>query len=326
MAGECRILLGYPPLYQIVKIPRDRSALDSLPRPPNLHPATWRLANYAGVRESGGGEEVAPLAKAKYGETMRTIIAILSFTTMLGSHALAQSQVAAEPIVGLRDNRPDDYALVNASITTEPGKSISNATILIQDTTIIAVGNNVAIPSGFMTMDLQGRTVYPGLIDAYSEIDVPADHAKTDAVYWNSLITPQCESRIVAAKSAGPIDKLRAQGITIRVVAPKDGIVKGSSAVVLLSDESRGRTLLKPNAWQHAKLTVPKERHGESYPTSPMGSSGAATPIDLRCPLVRQGMGGVSCDPNIAAARNQHRARCTVQINWRRNVRLRRAK
>jgi hypothetical protein len=195
---------------------------------------------------------------------MRAIIAILSITTIFGSDLCAQSQVAAEPIVGLRDNRPDDYALVGAKVVIAPGKSIDNATILIEDTTIIAVGDDVAVPPGFMQMDLHGRTVYPGLIDAYSEVDVPADHTKTEAVYWNSLIVPQVESRMVASKLVGPIDKLRAQGITVRVVAPKGGIVKGSSAVVLLNDESRGRTLLKPNVWQHAQLTVPKNRQGEA--------------------------------------------------------------
>ena len=249
-----------------------RYAPDSLPLAPNRCPATGRVTDYAGYNAlvvGNGPHRQEPRNSGRRCEQSLPFFRLRQYSDRM---LCAESQVAAEPIVGLRDNRPDDYALVGAKVVIAPGKSIDNATILIEDTTIIAVGDDVAVPPGFMQMDLHGRTVYPGLIDAYSEVDVPADHTKTEAVYWNSLVMPQVESRMVASKLVGPIDKLRAQGITVRVVAPKGGIVKGSSAVVLLNDESRGRTLLKPNVWQHAQLTVPKNRQGESYPTSPMGA------------------------------------------------------
>ena len=67
-------------------------------------------------------------------------------------------------------------------------------------------------------------------------------------------------------------EELRSQGVTARVVAPKGGIVKGSSCVVLLSDSGGGRQLLKEKAWQHLQLTVPRGSSSSSYPNSPMGA------------------------------------------------------
>ena len=101
---------------------------------------------------------------------MRVTVAVLCIMFLPGANLHAQSRVAAEPTAGLRDNRPDDYAITGVTVVTEPGRRIEDATILIEDTTIIAVGDEVDIPPGFMEMELTGRTVYPGLIDAYGEI------------------------------------------------------------------------------------------------------------------------------------------------------------
>ena len=203
---------------------------------------------------------------------MRNTVAALCIMFLPCVSALAQSEVAADPTRGLRDNRPDDYALTGVTVVTEPGHRIDDATILIEDTTIVAAGNDIDIPAGFMKIDLQGRMVYPGLIDAYGEVDVPTKDSDLEASYWNKHITPSRTATSVAARPDGSADKLRSQGITVRVVAPAGGILKGRSAVVLLNDESRGRTLLKPDAWQHAQLTVPRDKRGQRYPTSPMGA------------------------------------------------------
>ena len=202
---------------------------------------------------------------------MRIRLLILILLVSAGSDAsvYSQSQVAAEPIVGLRDNRPKDYALVGARVVTRPGRVIENATVLIQNTSVTAVGAEVDVPAGFMQMPCAGRTIYAGLIDAYSEVVVPSE---TKAAYWNQSIRPERSAHSVAAQSLDDAKKLRSQGFTARLIAPQGGIVKGSSAVVLLSDESAGRRLLKPTAWQHLQLTVPRHGPRDKYPNSPMGA------------------------------------------------------
>lgn len=184
--------------------------------------------------------------------------------------AIAQSNVAAKPIVGLRDNRPTDFALQNAKVIVAPGQTIDNATVLIQGSSIIAVGRSVEVPAGYMTIDCTGKQIYAGLIDAYSEIEVPVPLAPVG--HWNPNITPHRSTAAVATEPIANIDKLRSQGLTVRLVAPKGGIVKGTSSIVLLGGDSAGRTLLKDAAWHHLQLTVPRGSSRSQYPNSPMGA------------------------------------------------------
>jgi len=184
---------------------------------------------------------------------------------------LAQNDTAAEPVVGLRDNRPRAFALQHALVISEPGKTIDDATILIDDTSIVAVGREINVPAGFMAIDCSGKRIYAGLIDAYSETDVP--NPDSPAGHWNKNITPERNAASIAAKSIDNPEQLRSQGITARLVAPGDGIIKGSSCVVLLSSDQAGRRLLKENVWQHLQLTVPRGRsRSRGYPNSPMGA------------------------------------------------------
>ncbi len=184
--------------------------------------------------------------------------------------ASAQSDVSTRPIVGLRDHRPANVALVGADVIVQPGELLTEATILVQDTAITAVGKKIEIPDGFQVIDCQDKRVYPGLIDAWSEIEVPIEASESG--YWNQNVTP----RLNAANEAVGLDdasQLRSQGITTRLVAPAGGIVKGSSSVVLLDGQHSGRTLLLKHAWQHLQLTVPRGTRRASYPNSPMGAT-----------------------------------------------------
>ncbi len=182
----------------------------------------------------------------------------------------AQSPSAAEPIVGLRDRRPESYALVGADVVTQPGSLMGQATVLIEGTSIVAVGKNLDLPAGCQIIDCTGKRIYAGLIDAYSQVSVPL--SGDQPAYWNSHIAPQRNAASVASNSLEVAGKLRSQGIAVRVLAPEDGIVKGSSCVVLLGSQ-RGQRLLQSTAWHHLQLTVPRTGPRPSYPNSPMGAT-----------------------------------------------------
>jgi imidazolonepropionase-like amidohydrolase len=200
----------------------------------------------------------------------RHLFAFLLLAIALPTDLRGQSQVAAEPIVGLRENRPSDYAFQHALVVVEPGHAIVDATVLVEGTSITAVGTDVEIPAGFMTIDCTGKSIYAGLIDAWGETEVPK--STSQAAYWNSNVTPERSAADVASKAADQAAKFRSAGFTTRVVAPQGGIVKGSSCVVLLSDAGAGRTLLKEKAWQHLQLSVPRGGSRPRYPNSPMGA------------------------------------------------------
>lgn len=67
-----------------------------------------------------------------------------------------------------------DYALTNVRIVTQPGRVIERGTIVIRNGRIAAVGPQVTVPSGVVTMDLSGHSVFPGLIDAATNVGLPS--------------------------------------------------------------------------------------------------------------------------------------------------------
>jgi N-acetylglucosamine-6-phosphate deacetylase len=182
---------------------------------------------------------------------------------------------STDPIVGLRDLSPQVTALENIDIVVRPGRRIDGGTILIKEGSIVAAGRDVEIPAGAERLDRKGHVAYAGLIDAYSEVEVPDPSGDSGAPHWNGNIMPQRSAATVAASSVFDGKKLRSQGITVRLLAPDGGIVKGTSCIVLVDDGPSGKILVSDAAFQHLALTVPRRRGGggrDSYPNSPMGA------------------------------------------------------
>ena len=198
-----------------------------------------------------------------------SILSFLFFAILFSPASFAQS-LDTEPVVGLRDIRPNAFALTGATVITQPGEVVENATILIDEQHIIAVGSDIQIPAGFKRLSCDGKYIYAGFIDAWSEQAV--DYPKSIAGYWNKNIAPERSVSDFVDRAADE-EKLRKQGFAVRLVAPQGGIIKGSSDLYLLGGSQRSHQLLDHTNWQHAQLTVPRSGPGERYPNSPMGAT-----------------------------------------------------
>ena len=77
------------------------------------------------------------------------------------------------PVNGAWDVRPGQYAFTNATIVVSAGQTITNATLLVKDRVIEAVGAGITVPKGYVTVDLKGKYIYPGLVDAYTTYGMP---------------------------------------------------------------------------------------------------------------------------------------------------------
>src|SRR5678816_3611315 len=67
----------------------------------------------------------------------------------------------------------DTYAITNARIVTVSGPVIERGTVVIRNGLIAAAGANVSAPSDARVIDGMGLTVYPGLIDSYTNLALP---------------------------------------------------------------------------------------------------------------------------------------------------------
>jgi hypothetical protein len=179
----------------------------------------------------------------------------------------AGAQGAAKP--------PRVHALVGARIVVAPGKVIESGTVVLRDGVITAVGAKVEVPADARVWDLKGKTIYPGLVEAYSVRAWPqgkdGEH-KAEGVLANGQLHPERDMTAWAVDDAAA-KKLRDAGFGAALVAPKDGILRGTSVVVELGDAMASRSLLRQDVAQHAQLkAVGRREGGGGYPVSLMGA------------------------------------------------------
>ena len=196
----------------------------------------------------------------------RTRIGLL-LVFLIPAIAVADS---TRPVEGIERNVPTVHALRNARVVVRAGNVLENATIVVRDGVIRDVGTDVPIPADARIWELVGKTVYPGFIDAYSEYDVDVQKARSATSYWNDSVAP--ELRVVDQWTVdGSKNKsYRDQGITLRLVAPDEGIVRGVSTIVACGDLPADQSVVRHDAVLHVRLAG--RRRAGGYPSSPMGA------------------------------------------------------
>ncbi len=147
------------------------------------------------------------------------------------------------PVVGLRTNSPTDVLLTGAILVTNPdyylkdlgaeesGKESdedsATGDVLIRSGRIVAVSDSIEPPPGCRVVDCSGKTIYAGWINAWQEVS--ADSLTSGDDYWNANIVANREIRDLSnVPDAG---RLRSQGFTTTVLAPKGRIIGGQPSV-----------------------------------------------------------------------------------------------
>ncbi|RZM18147.1 MAG: amidohydrolase, partial [Pedobacter sp.] len=168
---------------------------------------------------------------------------------------------------------------------------IKNGTLLIKGQTIQSVAAGTAVPKGYVVIDLEGKFIYPSLVDAFTSYGLPETAAaagrgfggggggarqsiftstKKGAYGWNEAIRPEVQVSTVFAADSKKADDMRKAGFGAVNAINRDGIARGISAAVSLSDEKENSTLL--NAKASANYSFNKGTSQNDYPTSLMGS------------------------------------------------------
>lgn len=213
-----------------------------------------------------------PMKRLVIAQKMRILLLSLS---MLLPATLAQSSFcqdrSSKHEEGLNESRADLFAITGATIHVSPEQSIEKGTIIVEGQKIVATGGpELAIPQGARTLDMSGKHIYAGFIDAYVpvELDLPEDQG---TAYWNSKVRSQLNVANSFSNSNLKAESFRKAGFTSALVVPKNGIIRGTSSVLLLSDSDEEQNILNPTVAQHMELTVSRGSGG-GYPGSPMGA------------------------------------------------------
>ncbi|MCH7946081.1 MAG: amidohydrolase family protein, partial [Armatimonadetes bacterium] len=147
---------------------------------------------------------------------------------------------------------PPKLALTGARIIPVVGETIAKGTLLIENGKITAVGENVKIPFDAMEVDVTGKVLFPGLIDAHSARGL-------DIRNENLPVTPFLDVYDAIDPSRLYFEDALRDGITsIHVIVANNCVIGGLSRVVapigLTPDEM---TLATPVA---LKLSVAPKR------------------------------------------------------------------
>jgi N-acetylglucosamine-6-phosphate deacetylase len=161
---------------------------------------------------------------------------------------------------------------VGARIVVAPGETIAAGTVVVRDGLIVAVGPDVEVPADARVWKLDGKTVYPGLIESYSRTSIPQGAADRGATHWNALIRPERGAAGYYRADKSLNETLRSQGITCRLVVPDSGVIKGTGALVSTGDEPNERTLIENETALSVRLSVDRNDGERVYPNSPMGA------------------------------------------------------
>jgi imidazolonepropionase-like amidohydrolase len=201
-------------------------------------------------------------------------IAVVSVSARVNGQADGSSRQEE----GLRENTPSTWVIKGARVVDRPGSVIEDAVLVIRDGKFVSVRGSEDFPPDHRVVDLTGKTIYPGLIDGWREVEVVISESPDHARYWNSNIRPERDVTSLFAFDEKTAASLRKAGITSAVIAPGAGIFKGSAALVLSRAENPAQNTVVPRVAQAMELTVARRFGGggpggvPAYPSSPMGA------------------------------------------------------
>ncbi|MDT9598667.1 amidohydrolase [Sphingosinicella rhizophila] len=188
-------------------------------------------------------------------------------------------------------------AFTHATILDGAGDQIDDATVLLAEGKVVAVGTNVAIPPGTKVVDARGRWVTPGIIDVHSHLGVYASPLVKSLSDGNEISDPNT-AEVWAEHSVWPQDpafsRARAGGVTTLQILPGSTNLFAGRSVVLRNVRSVTVQGMKfPGAGQGLKMACgenPKTVYGDMRraPSSRMGSMAGYRAAWIRASDYRQ--------------------------------------
>jgi imidazolonepropionase-like amidohydrolase len=166
---------------------------------------------------------------------------------LLAACLAIQPALASDQIPGAPQKKP--VALVNGVLHTVSGPVIEAGTIVFDKGRITEIGPRMQPPPNADVIDLQGRHVYPGMIESHSQLGL-TELSSTRATIDTSetgLLNPN----VTAATAVNPDSELipvtRANGVLVALSAPSGGLVSGKAS------------LLQLDGWTSVDMTLQRE-------------------------------------------------------------------
>lgn len=180
-------------------------------------------------------------------------------------------------------NKSTNYtAFTNAKIYITPNQVIEKGTLLILDRKIVAVGNSVSIPKNCLTINLDGKSIYPSFIDIYTNFGVEKPKAissfeggqlydsKRKGYYWNEHIRPEINAYELFKYDEKKAEEFLKSGFGVLGTHNQDGIARGTGSLVALNNTPNTAKIISNTISNHFGFTR-SSGSAQAYPNSLMG-------------------------------------------------------
>jgi imidazolonepropionase-like amidohydrolase len=170
--------------------------------------------------------------------------------------------LAVMPLV-LLAGQNDSVLIENVTVHPVTAPEIRNGSVLVVDGKIAEVGTMIAAREGTRTVDGHGLDLYPGLINAATNVGLAEISSIRDTVDLDEvgLFNPELRAEIAYNPSSEHIDVTRASGITTVISLPGSGasgfglaragggtIISGQGALMHLEGWTWEEAAVKPSA------------------------------------------------------------------------------
>src|ERR1044072_4167108 len=175
-------------------------------------------------------------------------LAALLLCALFSAAVTAQDPVRPDP--NMTNTPAPTYVIRNARVVTVSGADIENASVVISNGRISAVGASVTAPAGAQEIDGRGLTVYPGMIDLGTNMgltEISAVGATTDTTELGDM-NPNVASIWSVNPHSNHINVTRVAGVTSALALPSGGIISGQAALINLAGSSPREMAVAPQA------------------------------------------------------------------------------
>ncbi|MEW5797693.1 MAG: amidohydrolase family protein [Bacteroidota bacterium] len=152
--------------------------------------------------------------------------------------------IASEPIPAKKQERP--IVLVGGTIHTVSGPVIENGMLLFEKGKITKIGKSIDVPANTERIDVSGKHLYPGLINAASQVGLSEIEAVRATLDYTETgrINPNVRTDIAVNPESELIPTTRANGVTLSHILPSGSLIAGRSSVVMM------------DGWTHEEMTL----------------------------------------------------------------------
>lgn len=155
-------------------------------------------------------------------------------------------------------------AIIGGTIFPVTGPKVEDATIVMRDGRIVAVGEHVVVPPGATRLDASGKWITPGLFHAATDVGVNGISSLVETREGQD--SAQVSASFNVAEGIDPaavqIPVARLAGVTTALIVPSDGLIAGQAVIADLAGDRIEEMLVRSPAAMVADVSQSSKAAG----------------------------------------------------------------